>query len=132
MVTALGGRVKLLNGEGTIGPLHGGGMSSKLAELPTLPGVRQNIEITHLKGADARRATPTIQSRVAFDFSTAVFIHPEVAFLSLSGTSSRTSTSHFLPLCRLNTMHSEASQADRVARPKEVKAEKAAVIAEVT
>ena len=123
IITALGGMVGLL---------YGGGMDSTLGELPASPGVRRKIPLIHLKGADARRTTPALQSRAVFDFSGAVFIHPTVALSSRPETSSRISASHFLPLCRLNTMRSEANQADTAARPKELKAEKTVVIVEVT
>ena len=116
--------------DGMVGLLYGG-MDSTLGELPALSGVWSKIPLIHLKGADARRTTPALQSRAVFDFSGAV-THPTVALSSLPETSSRISASHFLPLCRLNTMRSEANQADTAARPKELKAEKTVVIVEVT
>lgn len=114
---------------GIIGLAYGGGIDSALSVLLVPTELRLNVATIRLSGTDTLRTARVLQVRAVFDFSGAIpFTHlqPEVE------TSSRTSESHFLPLCRLKTIRSEANQADTAARPKELKAEKTVVIVDVT
>jgi len=88
--------------------------------LPVLPGW-PNVAPNHAGGTDTCRRTLAHQLRAAFDISgTAIF------------TSSITAESKFLSLCWLKAARLEANQAEMAIRPKEVKVEEAAVMAEVT
>jgi hypothetical protein len=113
---------------------YGGGAGSSFSVLPALTELRPKIAPIRLRGTVARRTTRALQVRAVFDFFGAVFfihLYP-VAVSIFSAESSRISASHFLPLCLLKTIRSEANQADTAASPKEAKAEKTVVRVEVT